>query len=415
MRTILRGGMVFDGTGQSARHADVLIEDDMIVDIGTGLDGDRDLDVEGQTVLPGLIDCHIHAVVSGFDLAVLLEEPFSYQFYAAARNLSRTLDCGITTARDAGGADLGVKKAIVDGLIDGPDLQIAVTVLGQTGGHTDGWMPNGQCLNLLVPHPGRPPMIADGVDELRRRVREVIRAGADVIKICTTGGVLSPRDDPQQTQFSQDELDVCVYEATAAGLSVMAHAQGAQGVKNAIRAGARSIEHGIYLDDEAIDLMLTRGVWLVPTLLAAASLVRAADAGAPMPATVIEKAREVSVVHADSVQRAADAGVRIAMGTDSGVFPHGNNLQELELMRRAGMSPIQCLEAATSSAARLLELDGTIGTLAPGLRADLAIVAGDPLDFAGYRERLTYVIKRGRIVRQFQPSGLATVVAEVGA
>ncbi|MFF0448904.1 amidohydrolase family protein [Streptomyces sp. NPDC004609] len=400
-RTLIHSGTVFDGTGAGPRPADVVLEDDRILDIGTGLDGDLAVDATGLTVLPGLIDCHVHTVLSGADRLGMMEEPFSYQFFAAARNLRRTLDCGITTVRDAGGADLGVKAALADGLIEGPDVVAAITVLGQTGGHTDGWLANGECLRLLTPHPGRPDMIVDGPAEMRVRVRELVRAGADVIKVCTSGGVLSPRDDPRHAHFDDEELAVCVAEAARAGLAVMAHAQGAEGVRNAVRAGARSIEHGIHLDDTAIGMMADAGVWLVPTLLAPIALTERMDAGAAFPEAVVRKARDVVEVHRASVRRAAEAGVRIAMGTDSGVFPHGSNLRELELLHAAGLDGPAVLRAATSSAAELLGLGDRTGTLAPGRRADLLLLAGDPFDFAEYRSRVRVVFQRGRQVRRY--------------
>jgi imidazolonepropionase-like amidohydrolase len=400
MRTVLHGGAVFDGTGAGVADADVAIEGDVIVGVGPGLDGDEGIDVAGLTILPGLIDAHVHACFSGLDLMKIVQEPFSYQFYAAARNLARTLDSGVTTVRDAGGADLGMKQAAEEGLLDGPDLVIAITVLGQTGGHTDGWTVHGDCLRLLVSHPGRPEMVVDGVEQMRLRVRELARAGADVIKVCTSGGVLSPRDDPRHAQFSPDELEVCVAEAAASGLGVMAHAQGTPGIKNALRAGVRSIEHGIFLDDECIELLLEQDAWLVPTLLAPQALLRAVDAGAQLPAAVVEKARAVVEVHAESVGRAIEAGVKIAMGTDSGVFEHGINTDELELMRAAGLTPAQSLVAATSEAAALLGLGDRIGRVAEGMRADLVVVSGDPFDFPTHRERVRQVLKRGAVVRE---------------
>jgi imidazolonepropionase-like amidohydrolase len=399
MRTVLHGGAVFDGTGAGVADADVAIEGDVIVGVGPGLDGDEGIDVAGLTILPGLIDAHVHACFSGLDLMKIVQEPFSYQFYAAARNLARTLDSGVTTVRDAGGADLGMKQAAEEGLLDGPDLVIAITVLGQTGGHTDGWTVHGDCLRLLVSHPGRALMVVDGVEQMRLRVRELARAGADVIKICTSGGVLSPRDDPRHAQFSPDELEVCVAEAAASGLGVMAHAQGTPGIKNALRAGVRSIEHGIFLDDECIELLLEQDAWLVPTLLAPQALLRAVDAGAQLPAAVVEKARAVVEVHAESVGRAIEAGVKIAMGTDSGVFEHGINTDELELMRAAGLTPAQSLVAATSEAAALLGLGDRIGRVAESMRADLVVVSGDPFDFPTHRERVRRVLKRGAVVR----------------
>jgi imidazolonepropionase-like amidohydrolase len=397
-RTLLHGGRVFDGTGSRPQPADVVLEGARVADVGLGLDGDEAIDVTGKTVLPGLIDCHVHVTASGVDVMQRLTRPFSYQFYEAARNLEATLATGITTVRDAGGADLGIQQAVADGLIAGPRLLLAVNIIGQTGGHTDGWFPSGFEVPLSLPHPGRPAAIADGVDELRKVVRSLLRAGADVIKICTTGGVLSPRDEPGHTQFSQEEVDVVVAEAAAAGRVVMAHAQGAPGIKNAVRAGVRSIEHGIHLDDEAIDLMLAHGTWLVPTLVAPRAVVRAAAAGAQLPPAVVDKAREVAQVHLASVRAAVAAGVPVAMGTDSGVGPHGQNLDELPLLAECGLTPEQVLVSATGGAAALCGLHDRTGRLAPGLAADLVVVAGDTLDLDGLRERVLQVWQAGRQV-----------------
>jgi imidazolonepropionase-like amidohydrolase len=401
MRILIQGGDVFDGTGSPPQPADVVVESGRIIDVGIGLDGDSAIDATGLTVLPGLIDCHVHVIGSGFDVVKMASEPFSYQFYAAQRNLMRTLDIGVTTVRDAAGADLGMKYAVEDGSIDGADLSISINMLSQTGGHGDGWNIHGDVHRLYVPHPGRPDGVVDGVEQMRQRVRELARAGADVIKVCTSGGVLSPRDDPQHPQFSPEELAVCVAEAAAAGLGVMAHAHGKPGIKNALVAGVRSIEHGIYLDDECIDLMLKGGTWLVPTLLAPIAMLEAVDAGARLPQNVVDKARAVIEIHQNAVARAIAAGVQIAMGTDSGVFPHGRNTDELGLMAAAGMTGEQALVSATSSAARLLGAHDRIGRVISGLQADLTLIAGDPLDFAGYRDRVRYVIRNGRIARDF--------------
>lgn len=397
-RTLLHGGRVFDGTGAPPRPADVVVEDGAILDVGPGLDGDVGVDVSGATVLPGFFDCHVHVTASGVDVMQRLNQPFSYQFYAAARNLEATLATGVTTVRDAGGADLGIQQAVADGLVTGPRMLLAVSIIGQTGGHTDGWFPSGHDVPLSLPHPGRPDAVADGVDELRKVVRTLVKAGADVIKICTTGGVLSPRDDPRHTQFSPDEIEVVVAEAAAAGLEVMAHAQGSAGVKNAVRAGVRSVEHGIHLDDEAIELMLANETWLVPTLMAPRAVVAAAVAGAQLPEAVVSKAQEVTEVHTASVRAAVAADVPVAMGTDSGVGPHGSNLEELALMQECGMTPEQVLVSATSGAARLCGLQDVTGRLAPGLAADLVVLEGDPFDFTGMTDRVRQVWSAGRKV-----------------
>src|SRR5919204_5321239 len=365
-RTVFTGARIFDGSGSDPAPGDLAVEDGRIVDVRGGLDGDESVDLSGLTILPGLFDCHVHVVLTNVDHWRVLNLPFSYRFYEAAANLRATLAGGITTVRDAGGADLGIKRALADGLIVGPRLQISLAMLSQTGSHGDDWMPYGGEVPLLPSHPGVPPVIVDGTDEMRRKVRELIRMGADVIKVGTSGGVLSSRDDPRHAHFRPAELDVLVEEATAAGRWVMAHALAAEGIKNAIRAGIRSIEHGIYLDDEAIALMLERGTWLVPTLVAANGVLDAAAGGAAISDAVLAKAREVIDAHGESFRRALAAGVKIAMGTDSAVTPHGENLRELELMAEQGMSPHDVLLATTARAAELLRLDGELGTPEPG-------------------------------------------------
>ncbi len=394
---VLRGGRIFDGSGSPIADGDLAIEDGRIVDVGVGLDGDEQTDVSGCTLLPGLFDCHVHVTMSGLSWMKYLQQPFSYQFYEAARNLAATLDCGITTVRDAGGADLGIQRAVEDRLISGPRMQIAITILSQTAGHGDGWLPSGVVLD--VPHPGVPSGIVDGPEEMRKRVREIVRAGANVIKVCTSGGVLSPGDSPRHAHFRPDELAALAAEAAAADLPVMAHAQATDGIKAAIRAGIRSIEHGIYLDDEAIAMMLAAGTWLVPTLSAPASVIEAAKNGIELPAGVLAKAQAVVEAHNASFAAAVAAGVKIAMGTDSGVGPHGSNLGELALMAAGGMTPPDVLVATTRSAAKLLRLEQQYGTLTPGKGADVVVVAGDPFDFASLKANIRAVYADGRLVR----------------
>src|SRR3954454_24160394 len=316
-RRVFSGGLVFDGTGSPAAPADLAVQDGRVVEVGTGLDGDEVVDCTGATVLPGLFDCHVHVMMSGVDTLRHLQTPFSYGFYEAVHNLRRTLAQGITNVRDAGGADLGVAEAVRTGLIAGPRMQIAISMLSQTGGHGDGWHICGADLPLMPAHPGKPDTTVDGPDEMRRTVRELLRAGADVIKVATSGGVLSPGDAPRHPHFRPAELDVLVEEANAAHVAVMAHAQGAEGIKAAVRAGIRSIEHGIFLDDEAIDLMLDRGTWLVPTLAAPRAVLTAVAGGASLPEAIRAKAAAVQRVHDAWWARAAAAGVRIAMGTDA--------------------------------------------------------------------------------------------------
>ncbi|HEX3785710.1 MAG TPA: amidohydrolase family protein [Pseudonocardiaceae bacterium] len=375
-KTVFTGGEVFDGTGSAATRADILVEDDRILAIGSDLDGDLAVDCAGKTVLPGMFDTHVHLVfgsLSGGGYSTLLQRPFSYQFYEAAANLKKTLAVGITTVRDAGGADLGIKRAVANGLIPGPRVRISIGVISQTGGHGDG---GSASASVMGPHPGRPHAVADGPDEVRKVARELLKAGADQLKVCTTGGVGSLGDDPRHAHFTSEELDVLVTEARKAGTYVMAHAQGTQGIKNAIRAGIRSIEHGTFLDDEAIEMMLAAGTWLVPTISAPVNLLRAINTGADIPEAVARKTRDVVDIHMASISRAIAAGVKIAMGTDAGLGPHGTNLEELALMTDCGMKPAQSLAAATSSAADLLGLGEELGRIAEGYRADLVLVDG---------------------------------------
>jgi imidazolonepropionase-like amidohydrolase len=395
-RTLLTGGLVFDGTGTQPAAADVLIEGDRIVEVGPGLDDDEAVDLRGRHLLPGLFDCHTHVTLTSVDLMGILQAPFSYRFFQTVQNLAATLRVGITCVRDAAGADAGVKRAVADGLVPGPRLQISVTLLSQTGGRGDGWFPSGQALDFWPVYPGMPDGLVDGPEAMRRKVRELVRAGADVIKVATTGGVLSPTDDPRHAHFRDDELTALVTEAAAAGRWVMAHAQGGDGIKAAVRAGVRSIEHGIYLDDEAIGLMLDRGAWLVPTLVAPRGVLAAA--GVAIPEASRRKAAEVADIHADSFRRAVAAGVKVAMGTDSGITAHGRNLAELELMAKGGMGPAEVLAATTSGAAELLGVAGELGTLEAGKRADVVVVDGDPFELATLGDRIAAVIQDGRLV-----------------
>lgn len=410
MRTVFAGGRVFDGTGAAIADADVAVVDGRIAEVGVGLDGDERIDVGGSTLLPGLFDTHVHVMIGHVDAWKLMQEPFSYRFYDAIRNLEATLRVGITTVRDAGGADLGVRQALEDGIVRGPRVQISITMLSQTGGHGDGWLPSGAQAEIFPDYPGSPGSIVDGPDECRRKVRELVRAGADVIKIATSGGVLSPRDNPQQPGFDAEEIEAIVAEAHAAGLWVMSHAQSTEGIKSAVRAGVRSIEHGIYLDDEAIELMLDRGAYLVPTLVAAMGVIRAAEAGAGIPEGAVNKAREVVEVHRDSFRRAVEAGVKVAMGTDAGVVPHGTNLEELQLMADGGMSPEDVLVATTRTAAELMGLSGELGTIEAGKRADLVVVSGDPFDFSDLAVRIERVYQDGRLVAEAAPEQVAAAV-----
>jgi imidazolonepropionase-like amidohydrolase len=262
-------------------------------------------------------------------------------------------------------------------------------------------MPNGA--NPRVLGPEHPQTVADGPEGVRKVARELLRAGADVIKVYTSGGVVSPSDEPGATGLTPEEIAAIVYEARAAGKTVMSHAQATQGIKNAVLGGIESIEHGIFLDEETVDRMKRRGTFLVPTLVAPLWLLRRAEQDpASVPPYAVRKAREVKEAHVQSFRLAVEQGVRIAMGTDTGVGPHGTNAEELALMVEGGMTPMQAIVATTKTAAECARLDHLTGTLEPGKRADLLALDGDPLaDVAILQrpERIALVMKDGRVCR----------------
>jgi imidazolonepropionase-like amidohydrolase len=396
VRVVLTGGRVFDGTDAPIADADVSFEDGRIVDVGPGLDGDESIDVAGATLLPGLFDCHVHLAYryEDHDELAVMHRPFSYRFFTIAENLRLTLALGITTVRDAGGADLGLKRAIADGILVGPRMQISVNLLSMTGGHSDGWLPSGALSSWGVTYPGMPDGVCDGVEGVALKVREVVRAGADVIKISSTGGFLSPSDDPSLPHFSQEEVDSVVATAADLGRWVMSHAHGVEGIKRAVRAGARSIEHGTFLDPETAAMMVERGTWLVPTLTSGDTTEALAE-DPRVPEPVREKLRGLGRPELEAFRVAADAGVKVALGTDCPVAPHGTNLRELQLMAENGFTPQQALVAATSSAAELMGLGDELGTLAPGKRADVVVVDGDPFEFEKLPGRIRTVYKDG--------------------
>ena len=407
---LIHNGTLIDGNGgEPVAKTAVLLKDNKIHAVGNKMDlvlpdaAIDMIDAKGGFILPGLIDTHVHFVMEGIDIPKMLNTPYSYNYYEAIPRMERTLMAGITSVRDAGGADLGMKQAVESGLILGPRMQISITVLSITGGHGDGWNLSGVETEFFGKTPGRPSGICDGVDEVRRKVREVLRAGADVIKVCSTGGVLSPTDHPEFTQFSPEELAVMVQEAAyRRGVKVMAHAQGVEGIKNAVRAGIHSIEHGIFLDDEVIEMMLANGTFLVPTLLAPIAVVEIAEATGAMPEYGVRKAREVVEIHGESIGKAFQAGVKIAMGTDAGVMPHGTNLRELGLMCHVGMSPMDAIVATTKVAAACLGWQDQVGTIEPGKLADVIVVKTDPLANIKSLENVDHiglVVKDGRVVK----------------
>jgi imidazolonepropionase-like amidohydrolase len=395
---------LIDGTDREPIEDAVLVVDgDRIDSVGARSsvqipDGATVVEGDDLTLLPGFIDAHVHlAGQSGVDFNRLLMTRRSMLLLMSVPNAAITVAAGVTSVRDAGMSPASVRDAIDAGYFPGPRCHMAVSILSQTGGHADPTMPCG-CELFLDSGMDVPDSRVDGPEAMRQKVREVLAAGADWIKLCTSGGVLSPHDHPDAAQFTVAEIEVAVEEAAAQRKRVMAHAMSAAGIKNALRGGVTSIEHGCLLDDEAIAMMKERDAWLVPTLVAPRDVVAAAGEGRTIPEAMVAKARDISVRHMESFRAAVAAGVNIAMGTDSGVGPHGGNLRELGLMVEGGMTPLAAIRASTAAPARLLRRDGDLGTLEAGKLADVVVIRGDPLADIGRLadpERIQLVLKGG--------------------
>jgi imidazolonepropionase-like amidohydrolase len=400
-RLAIRAALLIDGTGAAPlRNAVVLIEGDRITALGARLaipDGTRVIDLGGATLLPGLIDCHTH-IASG-DPDEYYESLFrkSHVDAAIAAHIyaRRTLEAGFTSVRELGApelVDVALKRAIDAGLVAGPRMQVATLPLGATGGHIDftGFSPYLESREMSG--------VADGVDGIRKAVRQRVKWGADVIKVAATAGVLSEEDSVGAPQYTQEELNALVDEATTWGKRVAAHAHGAEGIKRAVRAGVASIEHGSLLDDEGIRLMKQHGTVLVADIYND-DYIRAEFTRLGYPQKMIEKERSIGLLQRQNFQRAVRAGVRVAFGTDAGVYPHGWNAKQFAHMVRWGLTPSQAIAAATSNAAELLGWQDRVGRVAPGLYADLIAVKGDPLADVTELERVLWVMKGGEVVK----------------
>lgn len=381
VRTFLTNATVIDGdSNESKANHTVVIEEGLISWVGPAADapakneGDAEVDLTGKTLTPGFMDAHVHLSSSGgLNPANALHEPETMSIYRGIQNMNVTLDAGITMVRDLTGTDYSAVLAVEQGLVRGPNIVAAISAVGPTAGHSD-------FRTLSVPfgyHPARGtlPNIADDVTEARRVSRELIRVGAGVIKVMATGGVWSPRDAPEHIGLGIDEMRAIVEEANNRGIYVAAHAQGAEGIKNALRAGIKSIEHGYLIDDEGIELLLENDAWLVPTL------VTGTTPPDPKKATpyAVEKKNRVRAQLQENVAKAFAAGVKVALGTDCGVVPHGQNLREVGLMVDLGLDPMTAIKAGTTSAAELLGVQESRGAIRTGYIADLTVTTIDPI------------------------------------
>ncbi len=406
--TAVRAGVLIDGRGGApVRNAVILVRDGRVVAAGADVRvpaGARVVDLSRYTVLPGFIDMHVHlagrTVGEGDWVNAGVREGAADAAIFGVRNARVTLEAGFTTVRNVGAtgfADVALRNAIDAGRVPGPRMVTGGNSIGATGGHCDD---NGFAPGALR-EPGPMEGIANGPDGAREAVRLQVKYGADVIKICATGGVLSQGDAVGARQMDDDELVAVVRAAHLAERRVAAHAHGREGIIAAARAGVSSIEHGSFLDAEGARAMLEHGTWLVPTLMAGFS-VGQGESNAALPAWAASKGRAAWTAMQQGIRVAVEAGVPIAFGTDAGVFPHGRNAQEFELLvRYGGLTPMQAIQTATLNAARLLGREEDVGTVQPGRWADLVAVEGDPLaDITVLRTGVRVVLKGGEIVRQ---------------
>jgi imidazolonepropionase-like amidohydrolase len=399
-RTVLRAAhLVEPRTGKRIDNAVIVVDSGRIVSVTSGgavPAGATLIDLGNTTVLPGLIDVHTHLSGESHDYYTdlfrhsAIDDAVRAHVYA-----KRTLEAGFTTVRDVGAPeliDVALRNAINEGVVEGPRMLVATLALSATGGHGD--------LNGFSPyvHVQRMSNIADGVDEVRKAVRVNVKYGADWIKVLASAGVLSEEESVGAPQYSQEELNAIVAEATTWGRKVAAHAHGAEAIKRATRAGVASIEHGGLVDEEGVRLMKEHGTYLVPDIYTDAYILEhGKEIG--LPDKMIEKERQLRKAQNVNWRRAIAAGVKMAFGTDAGVYPHGTNAKQFKYLLELGLTPLQTIQMATSNAADLLGWSDKVGTLVPGAWADLIAVRGDPLTDVTVLERPAFVMKGGRVYR----------------
>ncbi len=401
---VYAGHMLDVKTGNTLADQAIEIEGDRIVSVGPAASVKAPADaavvrLPAATVVPGLIDVHTHLTFnlgdtgySGLGISVPREA------LNGARNARVTLEAGFTTVRNVGArgySDVALRDAINAGDVPGPRMEVSGPALGITGGHCD---------NNLLPfdYHASDEGVADGVENVQHKVREVIKYGADVIKICATGGVLSKGDDPNASQFTLEEMKAIVAEAHRLGRKVAAHAHGAEGVRWASEAGVDSVEHGHLMDDDAIRTLKKNGTYLVPTLYLM-DWYRENLERSKVPEYSRRKFEMVSAAGRQNIQKAMQAGVKIALGTDAAVYPHGLNAHELAVYVRLGMTPLQAIRTATVNAADLLGWSDKVGAIEPGKYADIIAVDGDPLKDVTTLERVKFVMKGGETVKNLYP------------
>jgi len=406
-KTYIQCGKLIDGiSDKPLEPVTIIVEGNLITDIKNGYvqgdAGDKLIFLKDKTVMPGLIDCHVH-LEDQFSKNTLLEG-FTLTdadiAYRAAVNAKKTLMAGFTTVRDLGGTgvNISLRKAVERGWVEGPRIITAGRAISASGGHMD---PSVGFRDDAFDHKmGPDDGVADGRDELIKAVRLQIKRGSDVIKIASTGGVLDLSENGSGAEFTIDEIEAVVETAKDYGLRVACHAHGAEGIRRAILGGVTSIEHGTFMNEEDMELAKKYGTYLVPTIIAGKSVADSAKIPGYFPPVIARKAIEVGTQIQQNFGKAYKAGVKIAFGTDAGVYAHGKNYLEFGYMVEAGMPPMEAIKAATVNAADLLGIGDQTGSIVKGKFADIIAVDGDPLQNINKMKNVSFIMKQGKIYTQ---------------